>query len=184
MGRGFRRFARSGRDRRISQRPSVDSDDYPPHHSGMRLSFLFLVVGLLVSTVRAEPTPEKASPIKDGNDLQKAVRLALRTYDGEKLKTEQERTDASHARGYLKGLKEASWVLDYANDRVPYILPTNITNEQLAKVILHYLVVHPEKREKASYEVVALALTEAFRNPKWEPLTTNPPKPTQAAGDD
>jgi hypothetical protein len=151
---------------------------------GMHLRSLLLIAGLFVSTVHADSIPDKATPIKNGNDLMKAVRLAIRAYDGEKLKSEQERTDASHARGYLKGLKEASWVLDYANDQVPYILPTNITNEQLAKVILHYLAVHPEKRDKASYEVVALALTEAFRNPKWEPLPSNPQKPAQAAGED
>jgi len=151
----------------------------------MHLRYLFLVAGFLVATAQAEPAPEKASPIKDGNDLQKAIRLAIRVYDGEKLKTEQERTDASHVRGYLKGLKEASWVLDYANDKVPYILPTNITSEQLGKVILHYLVTHPEKRDKASYEIVALALTEAFRNPKWEPLPNDSGlKPAKPVGDD
>ncbi len=150
----------------------------------MHLRSLFLAACLIASAARADSVPDKATPIKDGNDLSKAVRLAIRAYDGEKLKTEQERTDASHARGYLKGLKEASWILDYANDHVPYILPTNITNEQLAKVILHYLAVHPEKRDKASYEIVALALTEAFRNPKWEPLPSNPATPAKPVGDD
>jgi uncharacterized Fe-S cluster protein YjdI len=151
----------------------------------MHLRCLILVAGVMMSAAYAEPVPEKASPIKDGNDLQKAIRLAIRTYDGEKLKTEQDRTDASHARGYLKGLKEASWVLGYSNDQVPYILPTNITSEQVGKVILHYLVTHPEKREKASYEVVALALTEAFRNPKWQPLSKEGgPKPPPTAGED
>lgn len=151
----------------------------------MQFKLLLLGAGILASIAQAEPISEKATPIKDGTDLQKAMRLAIRTYEGEKLKTEQERVDASHARGYLKGLKEASWILDYANDRVPYILPTNITNEQLGKVLLHYLVTHPEKRDKASYEIVALALTEAFRNPKWEPLPNNPaPKPSQPGADD
>lgn len=117
--------------------------------------------------------------------MMKAIRLALRSYDGEKLKTEQDRTDASHARGYLKGVREASWVLGYSNDKVPYILPTNITSEQLGKVILHYLTIHPEKRDKASYEVIALALTEAFRNPKWEPLSDAVPKqPAKVGADD
>ncbi len=75
-------------------------------------------------------------------------------------------------------------MLGYANDKVPYILPTNITSEQLGKVILHYLSIHPEKREKASYEIVALALTEAFRNPKWEPLSEALPKQPQKVGED
>ena len=146
---------------------------------------LLLVVGVMASAAYAEPVAEKASPIKDGNDLQKAIRLAIRTYDGEKLKTEQDRVDASHARGYLKGLKEASWVLGYSNDQVPYILPTSITSEQVGKVILHYLVTHPEKREKASYEIVALALTEAFRNPKWQPFSKDGgPKPPPTTGED
>jgi len=114
----------------------------------------------------------------------RATRLAIRVYDHEELKTEQERAEASHARGYLKGLKEASWVLGYSNDQVPYILPTNITSQQLAKVILHYLTVHPEKREKDSYEVVALALTEAFRNPKWKPLTDGPASTPPQRGED
>ena len=150
----------------------------------MHLRFLLLAFGLMVSMVQAEPIPEKASQIRDGNDLLKAMRLAIRTYDGEKLKTELERTDASHARGYLKGMKEASWVLGYSNEQVPYILPTNITNQQLARVILHYLSVHPEKREKSSYEIVALALTEAFRNPKWEPLGKEAPKMKDTGLDD
>jgi hypothetical protein len=151
----------------------------------MHLRSLLLVAGLMVCTVHAEPASDKAIPIKDGNDLQKAIRLAIRSYDGEKFKTEQERVDAGHARGYLEGVKEASWVLGYANDKVPYILPTNITTEQLGKVILHYLVKHPEKRKKSSYEIVALALTEVFRNPKWEPLSRDGgPKPAQTPGED
>jgi len=163
---------------------SVDSAELPPHDCGMHLRSLFLIAGLITSTVWADSAPEITSSIKDGNDLMRAMRLVIRVYDKEKLNTELERTEASHARGYLKGLKEASWVLDYANDRVPYILPTNITNEQLAKVILHYLSIHQDKRDKASYEVVALALTEAFRNPKWEPLPSNTPKPARPAADD
>src|SRR5437660_1003996 len=98
----------------------------------MHLRSLFLIATLIASTVQADPTSDTTTSIKDGNDLMRAMRLAIRAYDKEKLNTEQERTEASHARGYLKGLKEASWVLDYANDQVPYILPTNITNEQLA----------------------------------------------------
>lgn len=151
----------------------------------MHLRCLLLIAALAAATAHADPVPEKASPIKDGNDLQKAMRLAIRAYDGEKLKTEQDRVDASHARGYLKGVKEASWVLGYANEQVPYILPTNITSEQVGKIILHYLVTHPEKRTKASYEIVALALTEAFRNPKWQPLSKDDgPKPPPTTGED
>ncbi len=165
--------------------PLVDSARQATHRLPMFLKSLFLSLGLLAcAVVHAESVPDKATSIKTGKDLQRAVRLALRTYDGEKLKTEQERTDASHARGYLKGVKEASWILDYANDGVPYILPTNITNQQLAQVILHYLSQHPEKQDKASYQVVALALTEAFRNPKWKPLSDAAPGTPKAEGDD
>ena len=150
----------------------------------MFLRTLLLTLGFVVCTSYADSVPEKANPIKTGKDLQRAIRLALRAYDGEKLKSEQDRTDASHARGYLKGVKEASWILDYANDGVPYILPTNITSEQLGKVILHYLAGHPEKQEKASYQIVALALTEAFRNPKWKPLSDDGPATPKAEGED
>jgi hypothetical protein len=151
----------------------------------MHLRCLLLGAAMAVATAHADPASEKASPIKDGNDLQRAIRLAIRSYDGEKLKTEQDRVDAGYARGYLKGVKEASWVLGYSNEQVPYILPTNITSEQVGKVILHYLVTHPEKRAKASYEIVAFALTEAFRNPKWQPLSKDDgPKASPTTGED
>ena len=141
-------------------------------------------MGLAASTVQAGPAPETATTIKDGTELIKAMQLAIRACDNEKFANDDERAKASYARGYLKGLIEASWVLDYANDQVPYILPTNITDEQLAKVILHYLSIHSDKRDKASYEIVALALTEAFRNPKWQPLPSTTPKRPRAAGED
>lgn len=150
----------------------------------MKTSALLLLLGSCGTLIAADPVPEKANPIKDGNDLLKAVRLAIRTYDGEKLRTEQERVDASHARGYIKGLKEASWVLDYANDGVPYILPINVRNEELAKIILHFLATHPDKLSKASYELVALAFTEVFRNPKWKPLAEPLPVPTPVPSND
>jgi hypothetical protein len=150
----------------------------------MKLLTLLLAAGLVTSVAVAESTPEKATSIKNGKDLLTAIRLALRTHDGERLKTEQERMDASHVQGYIKGLKEASWVLGYANDSVPYILPTNITTEQLAQVLLHYLTIHPEKQNKPCYQLVALVFTEAFRNPKWKPLPDAPEAPTKAVEDD
>ncbi len=162
----------------------VDSGGHPPHDEPMHFRSLLLALGLVASIVQAGPVPETNTSIKDGKELIKAMQLAIRACDNEKLANDDERARASYARGYLKGLIEASWVLDYANDQVPYILPTNITDEQLAKVILHYLSTHQDKRDKASYEIVALALTEAFRNPKWEPLPSTAPKHPRPAGDD
>jgi hypothetical protein len=135
----------------------------------MRFLTLLLAAGLLIGSLRAEP-PRPLSPLNDGNDLLRLVHLAIRAYEGEEFKSEKERTDAAYAMGYLKGVKEASWVLDYSNDQVPYILPTNLQAVHLAKVIERYLTVHPEKRAQTPYAVIALAFTEAFRNPKWKPL--------------
>ncbi len=53
----------------------------------MHPRYLLLIFGLMVSSVRADPSVEKATSIRSGEDLQKAVRLAIRTYDGERLKT-------------------------------------------------------------------------------------------------
>lgn len=135
----------------------------------MRFLTLLLAIGVLIGSLRAEP-PKSNSPLNDGNDLLRFMHLAIRAYEGEEFKSEKERADAAYAMGYLKGVKEASWVLGYSNDSVPYILPTNLQGVHLAKVIERYLTIHPEKRDKPPYAVIALAFTEAFKNPKWKPL--------------
>ena len=140
----------------------------------MRFLTLLLTIGMILDSARAE-SPKATSPLNDGNDLLRLVHLAIRAYEGEELKNEKERTDASYGMGYMKGVKEASWVLGYSNDSVPYILPTNLQGVHLAKVIERYLTVNPEKKSKPPYEIIALAFTEAFRNPKWKPL----PKPSE-----
>ena len=100
----------------------------------MRFLTLLLAIGMIFGFARAE-SPKVISSLNDGNDLLHLVHLAIRAYDGEELKSEKDRADASFGMGYMKGVKEASWVLGYSNDNVPYILPTNLQGVHLAKVI-------------------------------------------------
>jgi hypothetical protein len=82
--------------------------------------------------------------------------------------TNDQYADAAHCLGYLNGIMDAYADWDtvntrrHANNPSPACLPSNINTQELAMVVVKFLNDHPDKLHDPYYDLVTIALSEAY----------------------
>jgi hypothetical protein len=93
----------------------------------------------------------------------------LKSHDKNQKMTDYETNAVCMLLGYFTGFAEASALAThYDATALPYYLPDSITNDEIERVVYHYLGQNQDKLEMKGGALVVAALSLAFPNPAFK----------------
>jgi hypothetical protein len=134
----------------------------------MKIRFNPLVLGgcLLLTGAHCKGDPVWAT----GKTLSEVIGYDLKAHDSGKKLTDYQINAVCLMLGYFNGFAESSAIAShYDATALPFFLPDSITNDEIERVVYHYLSDHPDELDVKGGALVAAALTLAFPNPTFKP---------------
>jgi len=98
----------------------------------------------------------------------------LKSHDTNQKLTDYQTNQVCLLLGYFNGFAEsAALATHYDATSLPFYLPESITNDEIERVVYHYLSQNPDKLNLKGGALVVAALSKAFPNPAFKA----PPSP-------
>jgi len=134
----------------------------------MRFNRFLLILGALLA---GAATCCKADPVwANGNTLMEVIGYDLKAHDTTQKLTDYETNAVCMLLGYFNGFAESSALAaHYDATALPFYLPDSITNDEIERVVFHYLNQNQDKLILKGGALVVAALTLAFPNPAFKP---------------
>lgn len=120
-----------------------------------RITFIAVILTVFISA------PELA--LADGNLLLKQCKAALDASDKIRKLSDEEFMQASFCIGLMQGITNLNMVYQASSSKPIFCLPSsNISNEQATRIVVKWLLEHPQKLHKGDTVCAISAFIDAF----------------------
>lgn len=133
----------------------------------MKIGPVLLIISALLMMSAARSGGEQVWAT--GNSLLEVIGYDLKAHDTNQKLTDYQTNAVCLLLGYFNGFAESSALAThYDATSLPFYLPDSITNDEIERVVYHYLSENPDKLSLKGGVLVVAALTKAFPNPAFK----------------